>query len=206
MATGIQSLIVDRPGRNLTVAELVSAVPEPGALSAPAFRLAAPSDCGLWCLTDAQFIKASSCKSPDFARHLLLSCNKGLSPDKERYPDMTEVPDDSLEPRFDASGLLVAVVTDSCTKAVLMVAFMDAEALAATQETGLAHFHSRSRGRLWKKGESSGNVLAVERMLVDCDQDAIVLECRAAGPTCHTGATSCFFREVNGDALRRVTT
>ena len=119
---------------------------------------------------------------------------------------MPEAPDGQFEPKFDASGLLSAVVVDSSTKAVLMVAYMDAEALAATRASGLAHFHSRSRGRLWKKGESSGNELAVERMLVDCDQDAIVLECRPAGPTCHTGATSCFFRQLEGDALRHVTT
>ena len=119
---------------------------------------------------------------------------------------MTEVPDSRFEPKFDAQGLLTAVAIDSSTKAVLMVAFMDQEALTATRETGLAHFHSRSRGRLWKKGEGSGNLLTVERVLVDCDQDAIVLECRPAGPTCHTGATSCFFRELDGDALRCVTT
>jgi phosphoribosyl-AMP cyclohydrolase len=112
----------------------------------------------------------------------------------------------AFEPRFDSRGLLTAVVVDSATKSILMVAFMDAEALAATRSSGLAHFHSRSRGRLWKKGESSGNVLAVERVLVDCDQDALVLECRAAGPTCHTGADSCFFRELDGDALRLVGT
>jgi phosphoribosyl-AMP cyclohydrolase len=136
----------------------------------------------------------------------LLSCNKGLPAHKERYLAMTEVPDSRFEPKFDAHGLLTAVVIDSSTKAVLMVAFMDEEALTATRETGLAHFHSRSRGRLWKKGESSDNVLTVERVLVDCDQDAIILECRPAGPTCHTGATSCFFRELDGDALRPVAT
>jgi len=87
-----------------------------------------------------------------------------------------------------------------------MVAFMDSEALAATRETGFAHFHSRSRGRLWKKGESSGNVLEVARILVDCDQDAIILECQPAGPACHTGAPSCFFRELEGDVLRPVRT
>jgi phosphoribosyl-AMP cyclohydrolase len=113
---------------------------------------------------------------------------------------------DRFEPKFDANGLLTAVVVDAGCKAVLMVAFMDAEAVAATRATGLAHFHSRSRGRLWKKGESSGNVLAVERILVDCDQDALVLECRPAGPTCHTGADSCFFRVLEGDALRPVNT
>ncbi len=82
-----------------------------------------------------------------------------------------------------------------------MVAFMDAEALAATRATGEAHFHSRSRGRLWKKGETSGHVLRVEAMLVDCDQDAIVLKVRPAGPACHTGARSCFYRRIDGDGL-----
>lgn len=84
-----------------------------------------------------------------------------------------------------------------------MVAFMDQEALAATRTTGFAHFHSRSRGRLWKKGESSGNVLHVDSILVDCDQDALVLKVRPAGPACHTGARSCFYRELDGEALTR---
>ncbi len=78
-------------------------------------------------------------------------------------------------PKFDAAGLLTAVAVDASSRAVLMVAFMDAEALAKTQETGLAHFHSRSRGRLWMKGETSGHVLKVQEILVDCDQDALVL-------------------------------
>lgn len=85
-----------------------------------------------------------------------------------------------------------------------MVAFMDREALAKTRETGLAHFHSRSRGRLWMKGESSGHVLRVQRMLVDCDQDAVVLQALPEGPTCHTGARSCFYRALDGDELRPV--
>ena len=119
---------------------------------------------------------------------------------------MSESSTSTFEPKFDSQGLVSAVVVDVSTNDVLMVAFMDAEALAATRETGFAHFHSRSRKRLWKKGESSGNVLAVVRILVDCDQDAIVLECRPAGPTCHTGATSCFFRQLDGDALRPVKT
>ena len=109
-------------------------------------------------------------------------------------------------PKFDDKGLLSAVVVDHASRAVLMVAFMDAEALAATRETGFAHFHSRSRGKLWKKGESSGHVLAVEELLVDCDQDALVLVCRPAGPTCHTGATSCFYRRLEGDVLQPVKT
>ena len=106
-------------------------------------------------------------------------------------------------PRFDAAGLLTAVVQDAESGEVLMVAFMDAEALAATRETGIAHFHSRSRGKLWMKGETSGNVLKVEAILVDCDQDALVLKARPAGPACHTGARSCFYRQLSGDVLER---
>ena len=106
-------------------------------------------------------------------------------------------------PKFDQSGLLSAVVQDSVTGEILMVAFMDREALDKTRETGLAHFHSRSRGRLWLKGETSGNVLRVDRMLVDCDQDAVVLKVRPVGPACHTGARSCFYRAVDGDHLVR---
>ena len=85
-----------------------------------------------------------------------------------------------------------------------MVAFMDREALEATRATGLAHFHSRSRGRLWRKGETSGHVLHVEAILVDCDQDALVLKVRAAGPACHTGERSCFYRAIEGDGLARL--
>ncbi|WP_324827448.1 phosphoribosyl-AMP cyclohydrolase [Qipengyuania zhejiangensis] len=109
-------------------------------------------------------------------------------------------------PKFDDRGLLTAVVVDSGSDAILMVAFMDEEALAATRRSGRAHFHSRSRGELWMKGESSGNVLNVDAILVDCDQDALILRCTPAGPTCHTGATSCFYRELDGDALRPVRT
>ena len=109
-------------------------------------------------------------------------------------------------PKFNDKGLLTAVVVDHATQAVLMVGFMDAEALAATRETGLAHFHSRSRGKLWQKGETSGHVLRVERIFVDCDQDALVLSCTPAGPTCHTGAPSCFYRELAGDVLQPVKT
>ena len=107
-------------------------------------------------------------------------------------------------PRFDSAGLLSAVVQDASTGEVLMVAFMDREALEATRDTGFAHFHSRSRGRLWKKGETSGHVLRVERILVDCDQDALVLEVTPAGPACHTGARSCFYRSLDSDGLTRL--
>ena len=99
-------------------------------------------------------------------------------------------------PKFDSNGLLTAVVQDVNNGRVLMVAFMDAEALAATRETKVAHFYSRSRKKLWMKGETSGNVLSVKSILVDCDQDALVLQCSPAGPACHTGATSCFYRSL----------
>lgn len=106
-----------------------------------------------------------------------------------------------FQPRFDASGLLTAVAVDADSREVLMLAHMDAEALAKTRETGLAHFHSRSRQRLWMKGETSGHVLKVEQIRVDCDQDALVLIVRPAGPACHTGAVSCFYRALEGDRL-----
>lgn len=109
-------------------------------------------------------------------------------------------------PKLDANGLLSAVVVNAATREILMVAFMDEEAIAATQSTGLAHFHSRSRGKLWQKGESSGNVLKVREILVDCDQDALVLMCEPAGPTCHTGATSCFYRRLEDGVLQPVKT
>ncbi len=108
---------------------------------------------------------------------------------------------EAFVPRFDDRGLITAVAVDAASGRVLMVAFMDSEALAKTRETGLGHFHSRSRGRLWLKGETSGNVLRVLEILVDCDQDALVLRVEAAGPACHTGATSCFFRRVEGNEL-----
>lgn len=104
-------------------------------------------------------------------------------------------------PKYDAQGLLIAVAVDAANGAVLMVAFMDAKALAKTRETGLAHFHSRSRGRLWMKGETSGHVLKVREIRVDCDQDALILLVDPAGPACHTGATSCFYRRLDGDGL-----
>lgn len=111
---------------------------------------------------------------------------------------------ENFKPKFDVQGLLTAVAIDAADGTVLMVAFMDAEALQATRATGFAHFHSRSRGTLWKKGETSGHVLAVEEILVDCDQDALVLRCRPAGPACHTGARSCFFRRLEGGTLRAI--
>lgn len=107
-------------------------------------------------------------------------------------------------PRFDAQGLLIAIAVDSDSRDVLMVAYMDEEALLKTRETGLAHFHSRSRGKLWLKGETSGHFLRVREMRVDCDQDALVLIVDPEGPACHTGARSCFYRRLEGDALARI--
>lgn len=119
-------------------------------------------------------------------------------------PDQDRETGTQFLPRFDANGLLTAVVTDAETRAVLMVAFMNQEALDLTQTTGIAHFWSRSRQSLWKKGETSGNVLNVREMLVDCDQDALVIVAEPAGPACHTGAVSCFYRRVSGAGLVRV--
>lgn len=103
-------------------------------------------------------------------------------------------------PKFDANGLLSAVVLDSRTKEVLVVAFMNGEALAATRTSGNVTFWSRSRQKLWMKGETSGYVLKVEDILVDCDQDALVIYARPAGPTCHTGRASCFYRRLDTKA------
>ena len=108
-----------------------------------------------------------------------------------------------FDPNYDAAGLVTAIVTTR-DGALLMVAHMNAEAIAATQASGEATFWSRSRGRLWKKGETSGNVMRVVEMRVDCDQDALWLIVDPAGPACHTGATSCFFRRVEGDVLVRL--
>jgi phosphoribosyl-ATP pyrophosphohydrolase/phosphoribosyl-AMP cyclohydrolase len=88
--------------------------------------------------------------------------------------------------------LRAAIVQDAATNRVLMLAWMDEEALRRTRETGEAHFFSRSRARLWRKGETSGNTLAVEELRDDCDGDAILLRVRPNGPACHTGAVSCF--------------
>lgn len=104
----------------------------------------------------------------------------------------------AFSPRFDAAGLVTAVVTDADGGALLMVAHMNREAIDCTIASGEVHFWSRSRQSLWRKGESSGNVLALVEMRVDCDQDALWVIARPAGPTCHTGANSCFYRRVIG--------
>ncbi|MEO5918837.1 MAG: bifunctional phosphoribosyl-AMP cyclohydrolase/phosphoribosyl-ATP diphosphatase HisIE [Candidatus Limnocylindrales bacterium] len=108
----------------------------------------------------------------------------------------------SISPRFGADGLALVVVQDEADGRVLMAAYVDDEAVTATIATGLMHFHSRSRGRLWRKGESSGNVLHVVSLDLDCDGDAILATVRPHGPTCHRGTRSCFDQEVAlaGDA------
>jgi phosphoribosyl-ATP pyrophosphohydrolase/phosphoribosyl-AMP cyclohydrolase len=102
---------------------------------------------------------------------------------------------------WDAAGHVAGVVQDVADGRVLMVGWLDADALAATLETGEVHFHSRSRGRLWRKGETSGNVLRLRSLAVDCDGDALLLGVEPAGPTCHRGTRSCFDAETPaGDA------
>ena len=103
-----------------------------------------------------------------------------------------------FSPKFDEKGLVTAVVTDATDGNLLMVAFMNEEALALTLETGIAHYWSRSRQKIWKKGESSGNLQKIEEIRVDCDQDALWLKVhvQGAGATCHIGHKSCFYRHL----------
>lgn len=107
----------------------------------------------------------------------------------------------TFTPRFDANGLITAVVVDASDNSVLMLAHMNDEALSLTLETGIAHYYSRSRAKLWKKGETSGNLQKVEAVLTDCDQDAIVLKVTMTGhqAACHTGRRSCFYRQVTAE-------
>lgn len=111
----------------------------------------------------------------------------------------TEVEQSLLfQPKFDANGLIPAIVSDAASGEVLMLAWMNAEALRLTLTTGLGHFWSRSRGRLWQKGEASGNLLQVSEVRTDCDQDVLWLRVAVAGEglACHTGKRSCFYRSL----------
>ncbi len=103
-----------------------------------------------------------------------------------------------LEPTFDDRGLVPCIVQDADRGTVLMLAWMNAEALRLTRETGVVHFWSRSRQSLWKKGETSGNTLALVELRIDCDTDAVLVRAKPAGPTCHTGTTACFFHRDDG--------
>lgn len=104
-----------------------------------------------------------------------------------------------VELKFNDKGLIPAVVQDEGTGQVLMVAWMNTQALERTLETGQAHFWSRSRGELWRKGATSGNVMRVDKVLADCDGDTLLLQVRPAGPACHTGERSCFYQELGWD-------
>lgn len=115
--------------------------------------------------------------------------NQSLSvEDREQGP--------TFAPKFDRDGLITAVVVDEANGEVLVVAHMNSEAINRTLESGNVTFWSRSRQCLWMKGETSGNVLKVAELLVDCDQDALMIRARPAGPICHTGARSCFYRRL----------
>ena len=109
----------------------------------------------------------------------------------------------ALTPRFDAAGLIAAVAVHADTGEVLMLAWMNAEALALTLETGEAHYFSRARQALWRKGETSGQVQTVAEVRVDCDQDAVLVKVlpQGDGGVCHTGARACFYRVVEGGRL-----
>lgn len=120
------------------------------------------------------------------------------------FADPSALSHDDLEegtrfaPRFDANGLITAITIEVGTNQVLMLAHMNSEALKLTLETGYAHYWSRSRAKIWKKGESSGELQRVQSIRTDCDQDAVVLEVEQTGrgAACHTGRQSCFYRRV----------
>jgi phosphoribosyl-AMP cyclohydrolase len=109
----------------------------------------------------------------------------------------------SLRLKFDASGLLNAIVVDASSNTVLMFAHMNADAFALTQSTGFIHLWSRSRQKLWMKGETSGETFKVVEMRIDCDQDCLLIrvEAQGRGNACHTGRRSCFYRRIEKDVL-----
>jgi phosphoribosyl-AMP cyclohydrolase len=146
------------------------------------------------------------------AGSVLIGFNLGA--DGAISPAMSELfpppgPTDALErgrvltPNFDADGLIPAICQHADTGEVVMVGYMNAASLKLTLETGEAHYFSRKRQALWKKGETSGQIQTVVEMMVDCDQDAIVIRIRPGGDggVCHTGEMSCFYRVVEGGAL-----
>ena len=108
-----------------------------------------------------------------------------------------------LSPRFDERGLITAIAQDAASGEILMLAHMNQEALDLSIATGIAHYWSRSRDKLWKKGESSGEIQHISEILIDCDQDAVLLKVTVAahGSACHTGRKSCFYRQINKDGL-----
>lgn len=109
------------------------------------------------------------------------------------------MPNDRLmELRFDGRGLLPAVIQDAESGQVLMVGWVNRQALRRTAETGFVHFWSRSRGELWRKGETSGNELRLVEVWRDCDKDTLLFKVHPTGPACHTGEESCFYRRLEG--------
>lgn len=125
----------------------------------------------------------------------------GAAPDKHALEEGAE-----FTPRFDAQGLVVCVTVEAATRQVLMVAYMNGIALDKTIETGEAHYWSRSRQSLWRKGETSGQLQRVVSLSVDCDQDAILLEVEPGGDgkACHTGRKSCFYRKLERGPTNRL--
>lgn len=129
------------------------------------------------------------------------------SPALPAFTDPATLDHEALEegtafaPRFDDKGLVTAIAQDAASGRVLMVAHMNAEALALTIETGVVHYWSRSRGALWKKGETSGEVQELVSLATDCDQDVLLLKVNQTGrgAACHTGRVSCFYRELGAD-------
>jgi phosphoribosyl-AMP cyclohydrolase len=113
----------------------------------------------------------------------------------QKKVDMTQ----TIPINYNEKGLVPAIAQDKTTKQVLMVAWMNEEAFERTLTTGQAHFWSRSRKKLWLKGETSGNILTVKDIMIDCDADTILLLVDPAGPACHTGNTSCFYRTIKKD-------
>ncbi|MCR9268793.1 MAG: phosphoribosyl-AMP cyclohydrolase [Hyphomonadaceae bacterium] len=107
-----------------------------------------------------------------------------------------------LRPKFNADGLIAAIAQDTETHRVLMMAWMNADALRATLETGRATYWSRSRQALWVKGETSGHTQEIVSVQIDCDQDAVLLKVRQMGGACHTGRESCFYRTIEPDTFR----
>ncbi len=108
-----------------------------------------------------------------------------------------------IAPRFNDDGLIAAIATDAASGEVLMFAWMNAEALRLTLDTGIAHYYSRSRGALWKKGETSGQLQSVEELRIDCDQDAVWIKVTVGGDggACHVGFKSCFYRVARDGTL-----
>jgi phosphoribosyl-AMP cyclohydrolase / phosphoribosyl-ATP pyrophosphohydrolase len=107
----------------------------------------------------------------------------------------------TLDLKFDAAGLIPAIVQDAVTGRVLMFAWMNAEALRLTRESGEAVFWSRSRNEIWHKGATSGNLLRVRELRADCDADVVLIRAEPVGPACHTGRVSCFFHDIDGAEL-----